>query len=484
MTLRFSKEDLLSFERASGDRNPLHSNPQYARETPFGEVVVFGVQVLLASLALIFKQKNIFLSSLEVKFKKPVLLNQDYSVKCNFETETHFSASISRLGLVCCEFSGLFAIRTNPDPLLPPGQSRLRDQSNSFSPQIDTAPCDFFYQLQDDPANNLFLKSILAVLPGAQVTALLWSSYFVGMEYPGTQALFSELHCQFQSDHFDFSRPIRVTREWDDRISLARITAVFENFVLIEASAFKRPEARKLNVAEISEGLVEGNAFSGKTILVTGGSRGFGASLALAFASQGARLFINYAASEERARHVLQLSRQWGADCQLLKFNAGDGTEWSSATRALGTSQGYPDILFLNAAPFIPQRAFTEQTTEDWLDFVQLSLKSVVAPCQHLLPVLRPDSCVVLISSIYVAKPVKFFSHYIAAKAAAEQLIKSLALEFKSLRFIIVRPPKMDTDQTASILPSRSESPLAIAVKLLNHPVWSSSERVVEIDLA
>ena len=41
--LRFRWEDIKAFSRASGDRNPLHLSESYARRSPFGRPVVFGV---------------------------------------------------------------------------------------------------------------------------------------------------------------------------------------------------------------------------------------------------------------------------------------------------------------------------------------------------------------------------------------------------------------------------------------------------------
>jgi 3-oxoacyl-[acyl-carrier protein] reductase len=44
--------------------------------------------------------------------------------------------------------------------------------------------------------------------------------------------------------------------------------------------------------------------FEGKTVLVTGGSRGLGAAIARAFAESGADVAISYVASDEKARAV------------------------------------------------------------------------------------------------------------------------------------------------------------------------------------
>jgi NAD(P)-dependent dehydrogenase (short-subunit alcohol dehydrogenase family) len=67
-----------------------------------------------------------------------------------------------------------------------------------------------------------------------------------------------------------------------------------------------------------------------------------------------------------------------------------------------------------------------------------------------VLPTLHAGATVVYVSSAYVGAPQAHFSHYLAAKGAAEGLIRGLAEEFKQLRFILFRPPRMLTDQTNS----------------------------------
>lgn len=46
----FYEQDLAYFSEASGDRNPLHLNREYARSTPYGQQVVFGCLGAIACL--------------------------------------------------------------------------------------------------------------------------------------------------------------------------------------------------------------------------------------------------------------------------------------------------------------------------------------------------------------------------------------------------------------------------------------------------
>ena len=66
-----------------------------------------------------------------------------------------------------------------------------------------------------------------------------------------------------------------------------------------------------------------------------------------------------------------------------------------------------------------------------------------------MLPLLESRrGWVIVISSVYVTRPPRRFAHYVAAKAALEGLIRAVALEHPTVKFMIVRAPKVLTDQT------------------------------------
>jgi NAD(P)-dependent dehydrogenase (short-subunit alcohol dehydrogenase family) len=66
---------------------------------------------------------------------------------------------------------------------------------------------------------------------------------------------------------------------------------------------------------------------------------------------------------------------------------------------------------------------------------------------------------VVVISSSVVSRPVATWPHYVAAKQAVEGLVQVAALEYPDVRFLVKRPPLLDTDLAAS--PAALVPPLA-----------------------
>ena len=71
----FSEAQVAAFLNFSGDRNPLHADADYARRTPFGEIVVPGMCVVLAALA--HAPRGRF-ARVTGQFRQPVFMRRDY----------------------------------------------------------------------------------------------------------------------------------------------------------------------------------------------------------------------------------------------------------------------------------------------------------------------------------------------------------------------------------------------------------------------
>jgi NAD(P)-dependent dehydrogenase (short-subunit alcohol dehydrogenase family) len=187
------------------------------------------------------------------------------------------------------------------------------------------------------------------------------------------------------------------------------------------------------------------------------------------FALKGAKLMANYRGNREEAEAMAselsgcssQVSLHGGdvsvpVDCQRLRDEIEKGA-------------GRIDILVSNAFPRIEARSFLEQDSREFIGFVEKSLAATVTLFRELMPLVPKGGMVVLISSVFTESPKPQFSHYVAAKSALEGLLRVLALEFRDRQFVIVRAPRMLTDQTN--LPfdlSRPLSPIEIGRRLLD----------------
>lgn len=79
--LRHTPGDVEEFARASADLNPLHTSKSYARPTPWGELVVFGVLGGLCCLGLLRGRPGHELAELTLDFPGAMFVGTDYEVR-------------------------------------------------------------------------------------------------------------------------------------------------------------------------------------------------------------------------------------------------------------------------------------------------------------------------------------------------------------------------------------------------------------------
>lgn len=92
------------------------------------------------------------------------------------------------------------------------------------------------------------------------------------------------------------------------------------------------------------------NSLTGKVALVTGGSRGLGAAVALALAEEGAEVAITYEKSKERADAVVAQIQQRGRRAVAIQSDQGDPSTAELLITKVVEHLGKLDILVNNAA--------------------------------------------------------------------------------------------------------------------------------------
>ena len=80
-SVSFAEEDVAVFSDASGDRNPLHLNHDYARSTAYGQPVLFGCLGAMACLGHIHLPAGWSAKSLEAEFGRPMFLGVAYRIE-------------------------------------------------------------------------------------------------------------------------------------------------------------------------------------------------------------------------------------------------------------------------------------------------------------------------------------------------------------------------------------------------------------------
>jgi 3-oxoacyl-[acyl-carrier protein] reductase len=189
---------------------------------------------------------------------------------------------------------------------------------------------------------------------------------------------------------------------------------------------------------------------SGKTALVTGGSRGIGRAAALALGRAGAQVLVHYGRSAKEAEEVAVQVRAAGglADVVAADLSAPDGPhKLAKQVRAIVGDR--LDILVANAG--ISKAATIEATT--LADFDELFAVNVRAPffvVQQLLPILTEGSSIVFVSSLAAHAAVSNLSAYSATKGAIDTIVKhfAFALGPRGIRVNAVAPGIVATDMS------------------------------------
>jgi 3-oxoacyl-[acyl-carrier protein] reductase len=236
-----------------------------------------------------------------------------------------------------------------------------------------------------------------------------------------------------------------------------------------ECRAFARRTLTPPETHALEALLPRSSALTGKTALVTGSSRGLGASVARLLALQGCTVIGSY---RTNAEHAEAAAASVASASGKLIPTQGDAAslEWCTRTRdeLVGQQDGL-DFLVLNACP--PILAY--QLDEASLTRVSAYVAKAFAMASHPLGVFAPmlekrKGTVVVISSVAVETPVEGWPQYCAAKHAIEGLVSSAALQYRKVSFIVVRPPQLLTDLTnVPFGRTRADAPEAWAARIV-----------------
>lgn len=166
----------------------------------------------------------------------------------------------------------------------------------------------------------------------------------------------------------------------------------------------------------------------GKNAIVTGGTRGLGASISEELARQGARVCVTYRQNNNAAEEHLANLKKLKADCFALKIDVCNFKQVQFLTDEVTRRFGELDILINNAG--INHREFFDETTHEvWDEILDTNLKAQFFITQALWPLLKAadTSRVVNISSVAGQYHGPKTVHYAVSKAGLNSLTKALA---------------------------------------------------------
>ncbi|MEW4369193.1 3-oxoacyl-[acyl-carrier-protein] reductase [Paenibacillus kandeliae] len=189
----------------------------------------------------------------------------------------------------------------------------------------------------------------------------------------------------------------------------------------------------------------------GQVALVTGASRGIGRSIALALASAGADVAVNYAGSEAAAQETVKQIEELGVKSIAIKANVGIVSEADNLVKQVSEAFGKIDIL-INNAGITRDNLIMRMKEEEFDQVIETNLKGVF---NCLKAVTRPMmkqryGRIVNISSVVGVLGNPGQANYVAAKAGVIGLTKASAQELASRGITVncVAPGFIATDMT------------------------------------
>ena len=190
---------------------------------------------------------------------------------------------------------------------------------------------------------------------------------------------------------------------------------------------------------------------AGKTVVITGASRGIGAEAARVFAAAGANVALIARGSDA----IEKLATEIGEQAIALTCDVASYASVEDAIAKAKETFGSVDILINNAGVIEPISHLASADPDEWGTVIDINLKGVFNGMRAVLPMMIASGggSIFTISSGAAHGPVEAWSHYCASKAAVKMLTECVHKEngADGIRAIGLSPGTVATQMQAEI---------------------------------
>ena len=477
------------FAEFTGDRSPLHMDAVHGQRSMYGTNVVHGMLPLLFLpyvLHVAMGQQPMRITRINGQFLQPIIPGEWVNVACSLEnsddagrtlnyavTKTGSGTLVTRGTLLCVPDDGM---RTNPAGHAPASllERPIPVSDHAFG-TIEKGMTSGF-PIQWGPAQrSAYLELVEHALNGdppadpqrVDLAFMALTSTFstlVGMCMPGSTATFLSFSAEVATgplpDALDAHVSASVnlvsgaTRSITQDIHVRsgeHVLITGNASVLVAKPDFIPPSMQELLLRVKDPGLRD------RIVLITGASRGIGATTAKLFAAHGAKVVINYRSARAEAETVANEINACGGDAIIHKADVTDPEQVRAMINEIVARSGTVHVLVNSAASNFRAIPFLETTWENVQDDLDVIVKGAFNCAQAVLPLMiaQGGGKIVNLSTVAVEVPPQDQFKYVVAKSALTGITRSLAVEFAEHNIQVnqVVPSMVETDLTRGISP-------------------------------
>ncbi len=196
------------------------------------------------------------------------------------------------------------------------------------------------------------------------------------------------------------------------------------------------------------------SGLAGKSVLVTGGSRGIGRAIVLLFADEGAQVSFLYRGNTGAAQEVVAAARGAGHEVHAIQADITDPAVCTAAVEALAERAGRIDVL-VNNAGVIRDNPLTGLGDDDIKIVLDTNVGGVFNVTRAVAPfmVMQRAGSIVNLSSVASTKGGRGQTNYAASKGAVDAFTRALAVELapRKVRVNAVAPGVIDTEMSQDV---------------------------------
>jgi len=189
-------------------------------------------------------------------------------------------------------------------------------------------------------------------------------------------------------------------------------------------------------------------------VIITGGSRGIGKGIALAFAKKGANIAFTYSSSSSSASNLEKQLNSFGIKAKSYKSDASSYNESIDLVNKISSDFDSIDVL-INNAGITKDNLLMRISEDDFDDVINVNLKSVFNMTKAVQKIMlkQRKGSIINMSSVVGVKGNAGQSNYAASKAGIIGFSKSIALELgsRNIRTNVIAPGFIETEMTEKL---------------------------------